>query len=66
MSQFRVGDTNILVSKNAKICINPNTHAKIRVTHEQVEYRWHWVPNARGWHWACTFHVVCVNFVSVG
>ena len=46
----------MLVSKNAKLCITPNANVKICVTpnanpqHEQVEYRWRWVPNARGWH----------------
>ena len=54
----------MLVSKNAKICLTPNVNAKICVTpnantlRKQVEYRWCWVPNARGWHGACRFHVV--------
>ena len=45
-SQFRDGDTNMLVSKNAKICVTPNANAKICVTpntnpqREHVEYRW--------------------------
>ena len=30
--QFRVGDTNMLVSKNAKICVTPNAKSKICVT----------------------------------
>ena len=72
MPQFRVGDTNMLVSKNAKICITHNANAKICVIpnanlqRKQVEYKWCWVPNMRGWRWAGTFHVVCVNFVRIG
>ena len=31
-----------------------------------MEYRWHWVPNATFSHWACTFHVVYINFICVG
>ena len=70
--QFRVGDTNMLVSKDAKMCVTPNANAKICVTpnsnpqREQVEYRWRWVPNVRGWRWPCRFHVVCVHFIRVG
>ena len=30
--QFRVGDTNMLVSKNAKICVTPTANAKICVS----------------------------------
>ena len=43
--QFRVGDTNMLVSKNAKICSTPNAKYKICVTpnakpqREPMEYR---------------------------
>ena len=37
--QFRVGDTNILLSKNAKICVTPNMNAKMYVT-----------PNANRWN----------------
>ena len=33
---------------------------------KQVEYRWRWVPNARGWRWLCRFHVVCLIFGRVG
>ena len=69
MPQFRVGDTNKLVSKkNTKICINPNANAIICATlntnpqRQQVEYRWRWVPNVRGWRWARTVHV---QFVSI-
>ena len=58
----------MLVSKNAKLCITPNVNAKICVTpnanpqREQVEYRWPWVPNRRGWRWACRFHAVYFLF----
>ena len=59
---FRVGDTNILVSKNAKMCVTPNANPQCK----QVEYRWRWVSNIRGWRWPCRFHVVCVHFIRVG
>ena len=32
-----------------------------RSQHEHVEYRSRWVPE----RWACTFHVVCINFGRV-
>ena len=70
--QFRVEDTNMLVSKNAKICFTPNAKPKICVTpnvnpqRESVEYRLHWVSCRWGSCWACTFDVVCVNFICVG
>ena len=32
---------------------------------ESVEYRLHWVPNAERLRWPCTFHVFCVDFISV-
>ena len=70
--QFRVWDTNMLVSKNAKICVTPNANAKIFVTpnanpqSKQVEYRWRLVPNMRGWRWPSRFHVVCLIFGRVG
>ena len=47
---------------NAKICVTPNANPQ----HNQVEYRWHWVPNARGWRSACRFHVVYFLFPRVG
>ena len=56
---------------NAKFCVIPDANAKICVTPnanpqcEQVEYRQHWVPNARGWHRPCRFHVVCLIFGHV-
>ena len=67
--QNHIGDTNMLVSKNAKICINPNLNSKICVTPNAS--RWNiggvgsptgWVPNARGWCWPCRFHIVCLIF----
>ena len=33
---------------------------------DSVEYRWNWVFWRWGWRWACTYHVVCVNFICVG
>ena len=62
--QFRVKDTTMLVSKNAtpkanaKVCVIPNANPQ----HEQVEYRWRWVPNTTFSQWPCRFHVVCASF----
>ena len=48
MLQFSVGDTNMLVSKNAKICVTPNANFKICLTpnvkpqSKSVEYRLRW------------------------
>ena len=64
--------TNMLVSKNAKMCITPNANLKICVTpngkpqRKSVEYRLRWVPNARFSHWPCRFHVVCPVFFALG
>ena len=57
----------ILALPNAKICVTPDAKPKICVTpdanprHQSVEYRWRWAF----WRWACTFQVVCVNFICV-
>ena len=65
-------DNATILSKDAKMCVTPNTNAKIYVTpnanlqRQQVEYRWCWVPNARGLRWPFRFHVVCVHFIHVG
>ena len=42
---------NMLVPKNAKICITPNANFKICVT-----------PNANVSRWPCTFHFVGVEY----
>ena len=53
----------MLLSKNTKICVIPNTNAKILVTPKanlqckQLEYRSSWVPNANS-------HVGHVDFMS--
>ena len=41
--QFCVGDTNMLVSKNAKICVTPNANSKICIIPTQT-------PNASQWN----------------
>ena len=67
-----VGNTNMLISKNAKICTTPNAEHKICFTpntkpqHEPMEYRLRWVPNAKFSRWPCTFHIVCAHFICVG
>ena len=40
---------------------SPNAKPK----RKSVEYRLRCVPNAKFLRWACTFHVVCVNFICV-
>ena len=46
-------DTNILVSKNAKICITPNVNTKICVTPTQT-------PNANRWNIGCKILVLAM------
>ena len=66
--QFCVGYTNMLVSKNVKICVTPDAKPKICVSpsakpqRKSVEYRLHWVPNANFSRWACT--LIFVFWVS--
>ena len=63
LAQFCIGYTNMLVSKNAKICVFFNANPKNCVTpnanpqRESVEYRL---------RWPCTFHVVCAHFICIG
>ena len=57
-----VGNTNMLVSKNAKICVTPNPKPQ----HESVEYGLCWVPNATFSRWHCTSLFVGVDFIHVG
>ena len=65
MPQFCIGYTNMLISKNAKICVTPDAKPKICVSpnakpqRKSVEYRLRWVPNANFSPWACTFHILC-------
>ena len=67
---FCVRYTNMLVSKNAKICITPSAKLKIYVTpnaktqREPMEYRLRWVPNAKFSHWPCTFLFCVCRFHS--
>ena len=66
--RWSAGNTNMLVSKNAKICLTPKADTKICLTpnakpnRESVKYRLRWVPNAKLLRWPCTFHVVCAHF----
>ena len=62
MREFCVGDTNMLVSKNAKICVIPYAIAKIcnaNPQREQVEYRSPWVPSVKFWHGHVDFICLC-------
>ena len=62
-----------MLSKNAKICVNPDAKRKICVSpnvnakpqRQSVEYRLRWVTNAKFLRWPCTFHVFCVDFICV-
>ena len=62
MPQFCVAYTNMLVSKNAKICVtNANPQRK------SMEYRLHWVPNTIFSRWQCTLHFfVLISFAFGG
>ena len=71
MREFRVGDINMLVSKNTKICVTPNMNAKICVNPESnpqckpAEYRSRWVPNANfSGHADFFFYVNFIHVVS--
>ena len=55
-----VGYTNMLVSKNARICVTANAKPQC----ESVEYRLCWVPKAKCLHWPCTFHLFVCRFHS--
>ena len=71
MPQSCVTYTNMLVSKNAKICFTPDAKPKICITpdakprRKSVEYRLRWVPNAKFSRWQCTFHLFGVDFICV-
>ena len=41
-----------------KICVTPNTKPQ----REPMEYRLHWVPNAKSSRWPCTFHFCWCRF----
>ena len=66
---FCVGDTNMLVSENAKICVFRDAKHKIcfspdaKPQRQPVEYRLRWVPGVESLRWACTFHIFCVDFI---
>ena len=71
--QFHIGDTNMLVSTNAKICVTPDAIPKICITPntrppecQSVEYRLPWVPNAKFSRWPCTFNFFSVDSIRVG
>ena len=72
MPKFCVAYTNMLVSKNIKICASPNTKHEICVTPKAkpqckpMEYRLRWLLNAKFSLWPCTFHDVCAHFICVG
>ena len=62
--------TNMLVSKNTKICVTPDAKHKICITpkakpqRKSVEYRLRWVPNSNFLRWPSTFFGV--YFIRVG
>ena len=67
MGGVRVWDTNMLVSKNAKICVTPNANAKFCVTpnaNSQPPTRAGRIY-AKFLHWPCRFHVVCASFSTL-
>ena len=72
MPEFRIGDTNMLVSKNAEMCVAPGAKPKTCVTPNakpqrlSVKYRLRWVPNAKFSHWQCTFHLFLLISFAFG
>ena len=70
--QFCVTYTNMLVSKNTKICVTPKANPKFCVIpntkpqRKPMEYRLRWVPNTELSHWPCRFHVVYPFFFTLG
>ena len=69
--EFRFGDTNILVSKNTKVCITPDAKPQICFTTnakpkgKSVEYRLRWVRNANFLALAMymSFFLMSISFV---
>ena len=58
-----------LEDPNAKPC-GPNAKpcdptSSLADQTQPVENSSYWVPWRWGSHWACTFHIVCVNFIPV-
>ena len=45
-----------------KSCVLPDAKPK----RKPVEYRLRWVPGVGSLRWACTFNIVCVDFIHVG
>ena len=72
LAKICVGDTNMLVSKNTKICLIPNAKHKICVSPnvnpqcKLVEYRLRWVPNAKFLRGHVHLIFVHVDFICVG
>ena len=60
--EFCVGDTNMLVSKNTKICVTPDANPQ----RQSVEYRLRWVLNANFSRWPCTFHFLVLISIALG
>ena len=54
MTQFHVGDTNMAISQNAKICVSPNAKPTICITPNKT-------PNASQW-----IYIGCVGSPGVG
>ena len=69
---FKVKESFFLVSSNAKDTnmlvsfVLGDANFSPKPQRESVEYRLCWVLNTKFLHWACTFHIVCVNFICVG
>ena len=55
---FRIGNTNMLVSKNAKICVNPNAQPIICITPNVSQWN---IGCAKFSRWAHTFLFFCVS-----
>ena len=58
-AKFCVGDTNMLVSKNPKICVTPNANFKIVLAPTQN-------PNASQWNIGCVGSQTHISCIGVG
>ena len=60
---FALGEANL--SRFTRRVL-PNAFYPTYFTRRQsVEYRWRWAFWRWGWRWACTFHILCVDFICV-
>ena len=62
---FSVWETNMLLSETLEHPTK-SPHNQCESQREPLEYRLRLVPLHWGLHWACTFHIFCVDFIRFG